>query len=63
MDNGLSNNDSNMVVIANYCDPGSTPLAVVAGAAGILRFCLAVETGSLARKEILSQNLLCVAVK
>jgi len=52
-----------MVVIANYCDPGSTPLAVVAGAAGILRFCLAVETGSLARKEILSQNLLCVVVE
>jgi hypothetical protein len=30
---------------------------------GTLRFYLAVETGSLARKEILSQNLLCVAVK
>jgi SAM-dependent methyltransferase len=29
----------------------------------ILRFYLAVETGSLARKEILSQNLFCVAVK
>ncbi len=30
---------------------------------GIMRFCLAVETGSLDRKEILSQNLLCVAVR
>jgi hypothetical protein len=30
---------------------------------GILRFYPAVETGNLARKEILSQNLFCVAVK
>jgi SAM-dependent methyltransferase len=30
---------------------------------GILRFYLAVETGSLVPNEILSQNLLCVAVK
>ncbi len=29
----------------------------------ILRFCLAVETGSLVSNEILTQNLLCVAVK
>ncbi|MGC2434115.1 MAG: class I SAM-dependent methyltransferase [Desulfobaccales bacterium] len=30
---------------------------------GILRLCLAVETGSLVRNEILSQHLFCVAVK
>ena len=30
---------------------------------GTLRFYLAVETGNLVREEILSQNLLCVAVK